>query len=120
MPPALYNCKTGTLYSSKDEMFEQRKQRDNMGQKIRYWRNRYGYDLSKNDYEDFNKNIGIIKNIHKIHDFMCKFNKSNIAETDLDIYVKNYKNINKALPIQNYLKTLTKIEKATNPLVVVF
>ena len=119
MPPSLYNCKTGTYYSSKDEMCKQRQLRDNIGQKIRYWRKRYGYDLSKNDYDEFNKHIDTIKNIYHIHDFMCKFDKNNISAEGLEIYVKNHKGINNALPIQNYLKTLKLIQK-NNPMVVTF
>jgi hypothetical protein len=116
MPPALYNCKTGERYASHDEMCKERRHRDNMGQKLRYWRNRYGYDLSKNDYEEFNKHIDTIKNIYHIHDFMCKFDKNNISGDELEIYVKNHKSINNALPIQSYLKTLKPID-TKNPLV---
>ena len=119
MPPALYNCKTGEKYASQDEMCEQRRMRDNIGQKIRYWRNRYGYDLSKDDYEEFNKHIDTIRYVYQIHDFVCGFNKGSIGGNDLEIYVKNHKSINRALPIQNYLRTLKKIE-TKNPMLVTF
>ena len=111
MPPALYNYKTGELYSSKEEMITERKKRDNIGQKTRYWRKKYGYDLSKNDYEEFNKYVSIIKHIHKIHDFVCDFDPNNIDREKLDIYTQYHKHINNALPIQDYLRTLKKINK---------
>lgn len=119
MPPALYNCKTGERYASKEEMYEQRRMRDNIGQKVRYWRKRYGYDLSKNDYDEFSKHIDTIRNVYHIHDFICRFDTNAVSGEDLEIYVKNHKSIKNALPIQNYLRTLKKIE-TKNPMVVTF
>jgi len=78
---------------------------------MRYWKKNYGYVLSFEDYEEFNKNVKIIKKIYKLHDFVISFDKSNIGKANkdiIDIYVKNYKNINDALPIVPYLKTLTR------------
>lgn len=109
MPPALYNCKTGEFYSSKEEMLAERKERDNVGQKIRYWRKKYKYDLSKNDYEEFNKHVSFIKHIYKIHDFVCAFDPNNVDREHLDIYAQYHKHIKNVLPIQDYLRTLKKI-----------
>ncbi len=117
MPPALYNCKTGECYSSQEEMDTQRRLRDNIGQKIRYWRKHYGYDLSKNDYDEFSQHIDTIKNIHHLHDFICRFDYNNLVGEDLEIYVKNHKSIKSALPIQSYLRTLKKIERKNQFLV---
>ena len=110
MPPALYNRATKTLYSSKDEMDKARKMRDNIAQKIRYWRKKYGYDLSKNDYTEFNRHVQVIKKIYHIHDFVCQFDKSKIGPENLDLYVQHAAAIDAALPIREYLRTLTKIE----------
>jgi hypothetical protein len=112
MPPALFNKKTKSAYSSRDEMLKQRKSRDNVNQKLRYWRKTYGYDLKWEDYETFNSHVPMIKKIHHIHEFVCNFDKTqmsnmNISE-NLDLYVKNQKAITDALTIREYLKTLTR------------
>tara|TARA_R110002020_G_scaffold80434_8_gene200701 strand:+ start:508 stop:897 length:390 start_codon:yes stop_codon:yes gene_type:complete len=119
MPPALYNCSTGKKYESKEEQIKERKKRDNISQKIRYWKKSYGYDLTKNDYEDFNKHVNIIKKIHKIHDFVVNYNyrRKSVSKDCLDTYAKNYKAINDALPIQEYLKTLNKIGAPENNII---
>ena len=111
MPAALWNCRTGEKYKSKEDMIDARRMRDNKSQKIKYWRKTYGYDLKLNDYEDFKKNVKIIKSIHKIHDFVCNWNPNvSLADKDLDLYASNYKKIKAALPIQPYLRSLTKLE----------
>ena len=117
MPPALYNCRTGETYASREEMLTQRKHRHNIEKKIKYWRTHYGYDLNANDYEQFNKHVKVIKRIHKIHQFVCKFNKNNLKKSDIKTYVDNYKVINDALPIQAYLQTLKKIDE---PIIIEF
>ena len=66
MPPALYNYRTGSQYESKEQMIRERKHRDNVGQKIKYWRKAYNYDLTASDYDTFSKYVPIIKDIYKI------------------------------------------------------
>lgn len=111
MPPSLYNKHTGGQYSSKEEMRANRKAKDNVAHKIRYYRKQYGYDLSLDDYEEFVKHVPIIRNIHKIHDFVCAFDKDNpnMTRSDLNTYARKHKHIDEAMSIQSYLRTLTKI-----------
>ena len=111
MPSKLYDCKTDTYFNSKEEQLEERRRRDNIAQKIRYWRKTYNYDLNKSDYDDFKKNVHIIKKVHKLHDFIINYNqnKKTFTKDMMEIYAKNYNTINKGLEIQNYLKTLKKI-----------
>lgn len=110
MPPALYNYRTGSKYESKEQMLSERKRRDNVGQKIKYWRKVYKYDLCADDYDTFNKYVPIIRDIYKLHKFICNLDINNIGSKDLDTYASNYKKIKKALPIQSYLKTLKTID----------
>ncbi len=112
MPSKLYDCRTETYFNSKEEQLKERKRRDNVSQKIRYWRKTYGYDLKKSDYEEFNKHVNIIKKVYKLHDFIVMYNekRKSISKDIMDTYGKNYNKINQGLEIQAYLKTLSKIE----------
>ena len=112
MPSKLYDCRTETYFDSKEDQLKERKRRDNVSQKIRYWRKTYKYDLKKSDYEEFNKHVNIIKKVHKLHDFIVMYNekRKSISKDIMDTYGKNYDKINQGLEIQAYLKTLTKLE----------
>lgn len=112
MPSKLYDCRTETYFDSKKDQLEERRRRDNVSQKIRYWRKTYKYDLKKSDYEEFNKHVNIIKKVHKLHDFIVMYNekRKSISKDIMDTYGKNYNKINQGLEIQAYLKTLTKLE----------
>ena len=114
MPPSLYCARTGTKYESKEEMLRMRRLVDNKKQKIRYWRNKYSYDITLYDYEKFNKISGIIRYIHDEHEFLINFNPDDLrfmTKRDLDTYVKHHKFFVKAIPHLDYIKTLKKIEK---------
>ena len=106
MPPALKGLKK---YESVDEMNNERKKRDNEAQKIRYWRKRYGFDLTHEDYELFNQNINIIKKIYPIYDLIINFDKNKVNGDNLDEYAKNWDKIKLGLEIKDYLLTLKKI-----------
>lgn len=111
MPSALYNKNTGGKYLNKDEMLVNRKKKDNESQKLRYWRKKYKYDLKSNDYEQFNKNVHLIKHIYDIHDFFINWNPNNEVKTeDLAMYIKKHNYIKEAYEIQDYIKSLKKIE----------
>ena len=112
MPPKLYNKYTGGKYESEEEMIKMRKIRDNHKNKIRYYRSRYNYDLTLEDYEEFNKNIHLIKNIHDIHNFFINYKPDDeIKKSDINMYIKKHKFIHDALHIQDYVKTLKKIDE---------
>ena len=123
MPPALYNCRTGENYVSKEAMMKERKQRDNVSQKIKYWRKVYGYDLKRDDYTEFSKRVPVIRHIYKLHDFVCNLDVNNIGAKDLDTYATYHQKIKKALPIQKYLKSLKRLgqePEKPNPLILNF
>ena len=113
MPPPLFCVKTGKKYQSKEEMLMIRRENDNKKQKIRYWRNKYNYDLSMDDYDRFNEISNIIRYIYKHHDFLIKYDPTSNQEyskEDLEIYVKNHKFFKKAIPHLDYIKSLKKIK----------
>lgn len=116
MPSKLYDCKTQSYFNSKDEQLKERKRRDLISQKIRYWKKTYNYDLQKEDYDEFNKHVNIIKKVHKFHDFIVNYNEKNktISKSHLELYAKNYKEIKIGLTIKDYLKTLKKINTENN------
>jgi len=120
MPPILYNKYTGGRYLNKDEMLINRKKKDNQKNKVRYWRKKYGYNLEYSDYEEFNKNIYLIKHIYDIHDFFINWDPNDeIKKQDLSMYIKKHNFIKDAYPIQDYVKTLkkTNIEKNSSEIV---
>ena len=120
MPPILYNKYTGGRYLNKDEMLINRKKKDNQKNELRYWRKKYGYNLEYSDYEEFNKNIYLIKHIYDIHDFFINWNPNDeIKKEDLSMYIKKHNFIKDAYPIQDYVKTLkkTNIEKNSSEIV---
>ena len=108
MPQKLWNSKVKGYYGSEAEMMKCRKDLDNKKHKIRYWEKHFGYLIKMDDYDEFAKNVLIIKKIHHLHDFVANFNKNNLTMEDLELYGEHYKEINKALPIQPYLKKLKR------------
>jgi hypothetical protein len=111
MPPSLYNCKTGGFYANKEEMISKRKQKDNMKQKIRYWRNKYKYDVNEKDYDEFNKHSSNIKHIYDIHDWFINYKVGDSIDEDIHgIFFTRQSYILRALLSQDYIKTLKKIE----------
>ena len=114
MPPALYCVKTGLKYESKEQMLTLRRVNDNKKQKIRYWRKKYNYDLTLDDYEKFMQINKIIKYIHKYHDLLIKYNpdaEQTFNKEELEIYVKNHKHFKDALPHIDYIRTLKLINQ---------
>ena len=115
MPPSLYNKYTIGKYINKEDMLTNRKKKDNEKNKVRYWRTKYGYDLKYSDYDEFNKNAYLIKHIYDIHDFFINWNPNNeIKKENLAIYIIKHNHIKNAYPIQDYVKTLKKINIEEN------
>ena len=111
MPPALYNLSTGGFYNNKEEMVKSRKSKDNMKQKIKYWKNKYGYDITENDYKEFNKHSSNIKHIYDIHEWFIDYNVGDdIDENIHGIFFNRQAYILRALLSQSYIKTLKKID----------
>jgi len=116
MPGKLYNKFTKSKYESKEDMLLQRKNRDLIKQKIRYYKNTYGYDLDYNDLELYNKfveNLNIIKKVYKFHNFIINFKEPDnnmININDAKIYYSNKNNIDLGLEYIDFLKKLKKEE----------
>ena len=92
MPSKLYNKFTKTKYESEDDMIKQRKNRDNIKQKMRYYKKQYGYVLDFEDielYNEFVENLSIIKKVHKFHNFILRFKEPKdkmIIKSDAEVY----------------------------------
>jgi hypothetical protein len=120
MPSKLYNKFTKTKYESEEEMIKQRKHRDNIKQKIRYYKKQYGYELDFNDldlYNEFVENLNIIKKVHKFHNFIMNYKEPKdkmINKTDAEIYYTNKTYIDLGLEYIDFLKKLKHEEHEDN------
>ena len=114
MPPRNYSSVLDRPYENEEEKIKVRKERDNIQQKIAYWRRSpWNFDVRRSDYDDFNKYSKEISKIKNIHNFFCNFNKNDIkTEEELHLYGKFYKQIEfvyKNPDAVAYIKTLKKI-----------
>ena len=120
MPSKLYNKFTKTKYESEEDMIKQRKNRDNIKQKIRYYKKQYGYELDFNDldlYNEFVENLNIIKKVHKFHNFIMNYKEPKdkmINKTDAEIYYTNKTYIDLGLEYIDFLKKLKHEEHEDN------
>jgi len=114
MPSKLYNKFTKSKYESHEEMIRDRKHRDNIKQKIRYYKNTYGYVLDYNDielYHQFVENLNVIKKVHRFHNFILRYKEPKdkmIIKSDAEIYYTNKSNIDLGLDYIDFLKKLKK------------
>ena len=114
MPSKLYNKFTKSKYESHEEMIRDRKHRDNIKQKIRYYKNTYGYVLDYNDldlYHQFVENLNVIKKVHRFHNFILRYKEPKdkmIIKTDAEVYYTNKSNIDLGLDYIDFLKKLKK------------
>ena len=120
MPSKLYNKFTKTQYESEEEMIRGRKYRDNIKQKIRYYKKKFGYILDYDDidlYNQFVQNLNVIKKVHKFHNFIIQYKEPKdklIIKTDAEIYYTNKSNIDLGLEYIEFLKKLTHEESEQN------
>jgi hypothetical protein len=114
MPSKGFSALLDRYYENDEERTKIKKQRDNIQQKIRFWRRSWNYDVRKSDYDDFSKYSKEISKIKNIHDFFINLDKSNIkTEQDLFLYGKFYNQIEYAYKNPEavaYIKTLKKID----------
>ena len=114
MPSKLYNKFTKSKYESHEEMIRDRKNRDNIKQKIRYYKNTYGYVLDYDDlelYHQFVLNLNVIKKVHRFHNFILRYKEPKdkmIIKTDAEVYYTNKSNIDLGLDYIDFLKKLKK------------
>ena len=117
MPSKLYNKFTKSKYESEEDMIKQRKHRDNIKQKIRYYKKKCGYILDYDDlelYNEFVENLNIIKKVYKFHNFILTFKEPNdkmIMKTDAEVYYTNKTNIDLGLEYIDFLKKLKHEEE---------
>ena len=120
MPSKLYNKFTKTQYESEEDMIRERKYRDNIKQKIRYYKKQFGYILDYDDidlYNQFVQNLNIIKKVHKFHSFILQYKEPKdklIIKTDAEIYYTNKNNIDLGLQYIEFLQKLTHEESEQN------
>jgi hypothetical protein len=114
MPSKGFSALLDRYYENDEERTKIKKERDNIQQKIRFWRRSWNYDVRKSDYDDFSKYSKEISKIKNIHDFFINLDKSNIkTEQDLFLYGKFYNQIEYAYKNPEavaYIKTLKKID----------
>ena len=120
MPSKLYNKFTKTKYESEEDMIKQRKNRDNIKQKIRYYEKKFGYVLNYDDlelYNEFVKNLNIIKKVYKFHEFIMNYKEPTdkmIVKSDAETYYTNKSNIDLGLEYIDFLKKLKHKETTEN------
>ena len=86
-----------------------KKIKDNINNKIRYYKNKYGYIITENTYNEFTKNLPIIKKIYHLHDFICTYDQFKIPYNIVNYYASNYKLMKLGYSIKYYLLKLKKI-----------
>jgi len=113
MPPYLYNSKTKGFYANEEEKLAARRFKDNMKQKLRYWRSKYGYDVNINDYETFNNHSSNIKHVFDIHNWFINYSARDPIPEDMHkIFFQRQAYILRALVYsQDYIRTLKKINQ---------
>lgn len=113
MPSKGYCSILDRYYENEEEKKNLKKERDNIQQKVRFWRKKWNYDVRKKDYPEFSKYSKEISKIKNIHDFFINLDKSNIkTEQDLFLYGKFYNQIEfvyKNPQAVEYIRTLKKI-----------
>ena len=87
-----------------------RKNKDNINNQIRYYKNKYGYIISPNEYLKFKSFLPIIKKIYKNHDFICNISQQKIPYHFVDFYASNYKNLKLGYKIKDFLLKLKKVD----------
>ena len=114
MPSKGFSALLDRYYENDEEHIKVKKERDNIQQKIRFYRKKWNYDVRKSDYAEFSKYSKEISKIKNIHDFFINLDKSNIkTEQDLFLYGKFYNQIEfvyKNSDAVAYIKTLKKID----------
>ena len=89
MPAKGFSALLDRYYENDEERTKIKKERDNLQQKIRFWRRSWNYNIRKSDYAEFSKYSKEISKIKNIHDFFINLDKSNIkTEQDLFLYGK--------------------------------
>ena len=120
MPSKLYNKFTKTQYESEEAMIRERKYRDNIKQKIRYYKKQFGYVLDYDDlelYHQFVLNLNVIKKVHRFHNFILRYKEPKdkmIIKTDAEVYYTNKSNIDLGLEYIEFLQKLTHEESEQN------
>lgn len=91
-----------------------KKELDNMNNKIRYYKNKYGYIIEKKNYNQFLEYLPIIKKVYFLHDFICIYPQHKIPYHLVDYYAKNYDLMKLGYSIKHYLLKLKKIDLNQN------
>lgn len=86
-----------------------KKIKDNINNKIRYYKNKYGYIITENTYNEFINNLPIIKKIYHLHDFICTYDQFKIPYNIVNYYASNYELMKLGYSIKHYLLQLKKI-----------
>jgi len=91
-----------------------RKNKDNINNQIRYYKNKYGYIITGEEYLKFKSFLPIIKKIYKHHDFICNIPQQKIPFHLVEFYASNYKNLKLGYKIKDFLLKLKKVDSEVN------
>tara|TARA_R110000822_G_scaffold57302_3_gene144213 strand:+ start:517 stop:873 length:357 start_codon:yes stop_codon:yes gene_type:complete len=110
-------------WSSNADMMINRRHQDNKQKKIAYWRNKYKFDICKDDYDQFINKIPIIKKVYlHLEKYLAYDKAGTIPGDDLEFYALNYDKIKLVENNREYLSQLKRIEltKSETPIIVTF
>lgn len=86
-----------------------RRQKDNISNQLRYYKNKYGYLIDEKEYKKFKSKLPIIKKVYKHHDFICNVPQHKIPYHFVEFYAKNYNILKLGYGIKDYLLKLKKV-----------
>jgi hypothetical protein len=110
-------------WDSKEEMLTNRRNQDNKQKKIAYWRKKYDFDVSKEDYDLFIKNIPIIKKVYdNLEKYLAYEKDVPMSISDFDFYANNYDKLKLVNDNREYLSSLKRIviQKKETPIIITF
>ena len=105
-----------------------KKELDNINNKIRYYKKKYGFLIELKNYDEFLKYLPIIKKVYFLYDFICLYSQHKIPYHLVDYYARNYELMKLGYSIKHYLLTLKKVnlnekisnEKSKNEKILIF
>jgi hypothetical protein len=97
-------------WDTHEEMMENRRKKDNIQKKISYWRKTYGFDINKEDYDEFIKMIPVVKKIYMHLEKYLQYDKDKqITDDDFHFYANNYDKLKLVQDNREYLSKLKRI-----------
>jgi len=97
-------------YKDQEELDAYRKKFDLWQHQNKAWKKKYGFNVTKDEFDYFNENRKIIKNIFPILDWFLELDIDKpITGENIHIFGKNYQAIMDALPIKEFINNLQRV-----------